>query len=60
MLVLGRKAGQSLLINEKIRVQILEVGSKQVKIGIDAPRDISVFRQELVDKETNNPPPSKE
>ena len=53
MLVLGRKAGQTLLIKDNIRVCILEVGSKQIKIGIEAPLEVKVYRNELLDSSNN-------
>lgn len=55
MLILTRKTGQSLVIGNEIVVRILEVSGDNVKIGIEAPRDIAVHRQEVYDsiKEEN-------
>ncbi len=47
MLVLTRKAQQSLVIDGRIVVTVLEVDGDRVKVGIEAPRDVSVLRQEL-------------
>lgn len=47
MLILSRKAGQNLVIGENIVVKILEVKGDLVKIGIEAPRDVAVNRQEV-------------
>jgi carbon storage regulator len=47
MLVIRRRAGESFLINGNIEVEILEVGSTQVKLGIIAPKDISILRKEV-------------
>ena len=47
MLVIRRRAGESFLINGNIEVEILEVGSTQVKLGIVAPKDISILRKEV-------------
>ncbi len=47
MLVLTRKAGESLLIGDDIAVTLLEVRGNQVKIGIQAPKNISVHREEI-------------
>jgi carbon storage regulator len=47
MLILTRKAGQSLVIGEHITVKILEVKGDSVKIGVEAPREIPVHRQEV-------------
>lgn len=50
MLVLTRKAGESIVIAEQIIVTVLEVNSKSVRIGIEAPKEISVHRQEIQNK----------
>jgi carbon storage regulator len=47
MLVLTRKAGESIIVANNIRVKIIEVTPGGVKIGIEAPRDVSIFRAEL-------------
>lgn len=47
MLVLTRKIDQSIIIGENIRVVVVDVRGDQVKIGIDAPRDIMVHRHEV-------------
>lgn len=50
MLVLKRKKGQKLIINDNIEVIILEAGGESVKIGIRAPKNISIFREEIYDE----------
>ena len=47
MLVVRRRAGESLLIGENIEVEILELSAGQVKIGIRAPREVLVLRKEV-------------
>jgi carbon storage regulator len=47
MLVLTRKKDQSIIINENIEVTILDVQGDQVRIGINAPRDVSIHRKEV-------------
>lgn len=47
MLVLSRKIGERVLIGESIVVTVLEVRGQVVKVGIEAPRTIRVFREEL-------------
>lgn len=47
MLVLTRKIDQSIMIGDHIRIVVVDVRGDQVKIGIDAPRDIMVHRQEV-------------
>jgi carbon storage regulator len=48
MLVIRRRAGQSLLIGDSIEIQITEVGPSKVTLAIAAPRDIPVTRSEIV------------
>ncbi|NLJ73819.1 MAG: carbon storage regulator CsrA [Firmicutes bacterium] len=47
MLVLTRKVDQSIMIGDHIRVVVVDVRGDQVKLGIDAPRDVMVHRQEI-------------
>ena len=47
MLILTRKVGESLLIGDDISLTILNVRGNQVKIGVKAPKDISVHRAEI-------------
>jgi len=55
MLVLSRKLDESIVIGDDIRVKIISVEKGMVKIGIDAPNDISIMRSELLEdvKESN-------
>jgi carbon storage regulator len=48
MLVVSRKAGDSIIIGDNIEVCILEIGDGTIKIGIEAPRTIKVLRKELI------------
>jgi carbon storage regulator len=47
MLVLTRKSNQSIMIGDEIEVTVLSVMGEKVRIGIQAPRDIPVFRKEV-------------
>lgn len=47
MLVLARKIGESIIVGNNIRVKIVEISSGVVRLGIDAPREISIVRSEL-------------
>jgi len=47
MLILTRKSGQSILIGDDIKIRIIEVKGNQVRIGVEAPRNISVHREEI-------------
>ena len=61
MLVLTRKINQSIMIGDQIEITVLAVSGEKVRIGIEAPRDISVFRQEVLDNmdegDKPKPPP---
>ena len=46
MLVLTRKSNQSIMIGDEIEVSVLSIMGEKVRIGIQAPRDIPVFRKE--------------
>jgi len=47
MLVLTRKSNQSIMIGDDIEVSVLSIMGEKVRIGIQAPRDIPVFRREV-------------
>ncbi len=53
MLILTRKAGQSIRINEDITIMVLSIDHRnQVKIGIEAPKEVKIVRSELLEKKT--------
>ncbi len=47
MLALSRKKGESLIINNNIEITILEIKGDQIKIGIDAPKSVPIYRKEV-------------
>lgn len=47
VLILTRKVGESVLIGDGIKVSVLAVKGNQVRVGIDAPKDVSVHREEV-------------
>ena len=52
MLVLSRKSGERILIGDEIAITIVRIGPNTVRLGIDAPRDMNIVREELtVEKE---------
>lgn len=50
MLILTRRIGESVVIGDKISVTVLGVKGNQVRLGVDAPRDVSVHREEIYAK----------
>jgi len=53
MLVLSRKAGQKIIINEKITITVVRVAQGSVRIGVDAPDDCTIVREEILDGPDN-------
>jgi carbon storage regulator len=49
MLVLTRRAGETIRIGDDIRVRVLESRGSQVRIGIEAPGDVKIYREEIYD-----------
>lgn len=47
MLILTRKVGESIIIGDDIEVKVIETGKNNIRIGIQAPKEISVLRQEV-------------
>lgn len=54
MLILSRKCGESLLIDQEIEIRITEINGDRVKIGIEAPQSVKVVRKELVQTMESN------
>lgn len=51
MLVLTRKSQQTIVIDDQIRITVLEVRAGQVRLGIEAPREVPVMREEIMPAE---------
>ena len=47
MLILTRKSGESITIGDDVKITVIEVKGKQVRIGIDAPRNYIIHREEV-------------
>jgi len=50
MLILNRKQGESLIIDDKIEIKILEVTEGKIKVGIEAPKNVKIFRKEVYEE----------
>lgn len=56
MLVLSRKKNESIVIDDKITIIIVDVRGDKVRLGIDAPKDVTVHRQEVFEAIQNVEP----
>ena len=54
MLVIRRRAGESLLLGENTEVEVLEIEGSQVKLGIRAPKDVLILRKEIFETSQAN------
>jgi carbon storage regulator len=50
MLVLTRRPGESIIVGENIVITVIEIKGGQVRIGIDAPREVEVYREEIYEQ----------
>jgi carbon storage regulator len=49
MLILSRKVNEKIMIGDNISISIIEIRGDQVRLGVDAPKAVKVFRQEVFD-----------
>jgi carbon storage regulator len=50
MLVLSRKAGEGIALNQEISIEILSIEGDRVRIGIQAPKEMRIYRKELLEQ----------
>lgn len=58
MLVLSRKLGEKIYINDNICITVVDIERGKIRLGIEAPPDVPVFRQELMADKHDAPPPA--
>jgi carbon storage regulator len=49
MLILSRKSGEKIVVGDDVIISVIEVRGDQIKLGIEAPRHVKVYRQEVFD-----------
>ena len=54
MLVISRKLGESFFVGDNIEIRILSIKSDNIKIGINAPKDVKIARSELIETKNSN------
>jgi len=59
MLVLSRKLGEKICIGENICITVVDIDRGKIRLGIEAPRNVPVFRQELLPLRPGAQPPSE-
>lgn len=59
MLVLSRRVGERIQLGDQITITLVKINGNAVRLGIDAPPDMSVVRQELVDRAAEPAPPAE-
>lgn len=50
MLILTRRLGESIIIEDNIKITVVDINKQQVKLGIDAPKNITIHREEVARK----------
>jgi carbon storage regulator len=53
MLILTRRVGETLMIGDEVTVTVLGVKGNQVRVGVNAPKDVAVHREEIYDRIRN-------
>ncbi|QGU00430.1 Carbon storage regulator [Candidatus Syntrophocurvum alkaliphilum] len=50
MLVLSRKKGESIIVGDNIEISIIDIQGDSIKIGVNAPKDVKIYRKEIYDQ----------
>lgn len=60
MLILSRKVDEEIVIGENIRIKVIAIQGNRVRIGIDAPHDVDIRREEIPVRENDDPDAGKD
>jgi carbon storage regulator len=58
MLVLSRKLGEKIYIGENVIITVVDIDRGKIRLGIEAPRDVPIYRQELLPLKNADTPPA--
>jgi carbon storage regulator len=53
LLILTRKVGESIVLGDAVKVKVVAIEGNQIKLGFEAPNEIAIFREEVIDKIKN-------
>ena len=59
MLILTRRVGETLMVGDEVTVTVLGVKGNQVRIGVNAPKDVAVHREEIYQRIKQEKPPGE-
>ena len=59
MLIISRRCGESFIIGDDVKITVLSVKGNQIRIGIDAPKETTILREEVRDRRTPSTSPEE-
>lgn len=55
MLIISRRCGEAFIIGDDVKISVLSIKGNQIRLGIDAPRETTVLREEVADRRKKEP-----
>ncbi len=59
MLIISRRCGESFIIGDDVKITVLSVKGNQIRIGIDAPKETTILREEVLDRRISSTSPEE-
>jgi carbon storage regulator len=59
MLIISRRCGESFIIGDDVKITVLSVKGNQIRVGIDAPKETTILREEVRDRRTPSTSPEE-